>query len=162
MTALDRPGDLAVQDFVEGGRHLIIYGVVTTVYRNTILTKVAAIPGFAAKQVEDKKFKVDADYANPVSTIHGGLHRFIPFAMEDGGRIGAPGQATFRMLAKYVVAKGKAPLMSARAAPLQPPEAVAMWMRRWQQKLSGWLHLTLSRQVLRYLVPSVAIEVSYS
>ncbi len=32
-----RPGDLVVMIFVEGGRHLIIDGVVTTVYRNTIL-----------------------------------------------------------------------------------------------------------------------------
>ena len=84
-----RPGYLVVLDFVDGGRHLIINGVVTTVYRNTILTKVAAIPGFAAKQVEDKKFKADVDSANPVSTVHGGRHMHIPFAMEDGGRIGA-------------------------------------------------------------------------
>ncbi len=34
-----RPGDLVVLDFADGGRHLIIDGVVTTVYMNTILTK---------------------------------------------------------------------------------------------------------------------------
>jgi hypothetical protein len=34
-----RPGDLVVLDFAKGGRHLIIDGVVTTVYRNTILSK---------------------------------------------------------------------------------------------------------------------------
>ena len=45
-----RPWDLVVLDFVEGRRHLIIDGVITTVYRNTILNKVSAIPGFAAKQ----------------------------------------------------------------------------------------------------------------
>jgi hypothetical protein len=44
-----RPGDLVVLDFAEGGRHLIIDGVVTKVYRNSVLPKVAAIPGFAAK-----------------------------------------------------------------------------------------------------------------
>ena len=111
--------------------------------------------------MEDNKFKANVDSANPVSTIHGGRHRLIPFAMEDGGWIGAHGQATLRMLAEYAVAKGKAPPMSARATPLQPPEAVAMWMRRWQQKLSVWLHLTLSRQVLRYLATSVATGVCY-
>jgi hypothetical protein len=125
-----RPRDLVVMDFVEGGRHLTIDGVVTIVYSTTILAKVASIPEFAAKQVEDKKFKADADFANPVSTINGGRHRFIPFAMEDGGKIGAHGHATLRMLAEYAVAKGKAPPMSARASPLQLPEAVAMWMRR--------------------------------
>ena len=162
MIALAREIDLVVLDFANGGRHLIINGVVTTVYKNTILTKVAAIPGFAAKQVEDKKFKADADLANPVSTVHGGRHRLIPFATENGGRIGAHGQVALRMLAEYVVAKGKLPPMATRAAPLIPPEAVAMWTRRWQQKLYVWLHLTLSRQVLRYLALSVVVGVSYS
>jgi len=82
--------------------------------------------------------------------------------MEDGGRIGAHGQAALRMLAEYVVAKGKAPPMSARSAPLQPPETVAMWVRRWLQKLFAWLHLTLSQQVLRYQAPFVAVGISYS
>ena len=119
-------------DFAEGGRHLIIDGVATTAYRNTILQKVATIPGFAAKQLEDKKFKADADSIHPVSAQHGRRQRFIPFAIEDGGRIGAHGQATLRMLAEYAVAKGKAPPMYARAAPLQHHEDVAMWVRRWQ------------------------------
>ena len=44
-----RPGDLVVLDFAKGGRHLVIDGVVKNVYRNSILSKVAAIPGFAAK-----------------------------------------------------------------------------------------------------------------
>jgi hypothetical protein len=44
-----RPGDLVVLDFAEGGRHLIIDGVVTTVYMNSVLSKVVVIPGFAVK-----------------------------------------------------------------------------------------------------------------
>ena len=74
-----------VPDFSNGGRHLVIDGVVTTVHRNTILGKVSAIPRFPAKQVEDKKFKADADSATHVSIVHGVRHRLIPFAMEDGG-----------------------------------------------------------------------------
>ena len=81
--------------------------------------------------------------------------------MEDGGRIGAHGQAVLMMLAEYVVAKGKLPPLPARVAPLLPLKAVAMWVRRWRQRLSVWLHLTLSRQVLRYLAPSVAGGVSF-
>ena len=157
-----RPGDLVIMDFVDGGRHLVFDGVVTTVYMNSVLHKVVAIPGFAAKQVEDRKFKADADSPQPVSVQHGGRHRFIPFAMEDGGRIGAHGHAALRMLAEYDVAKGKTPPRSRSAAPPKPPEVVAMWVRRWQQKLSAWLHLTLSRPVLRYLAPSVAAGASYS
>ena len=126
-----RPGDLVVLDFANGGRHLIIDGVVTTVYRNSIFSKVASIPGYAAKQVEVRKFKADADSPNPVSTCHGGQHSLVPFALEDGGRIGAHGQAMLRMLAEYDVANGKMPPLPARAAPLLPPEAVAKWVRRW-------------------------------
>ena len=133
---MSRPGDLVVLDFAEGGRHMVSDGVVTTFYMNTILSKVTSIPGFATKQVEDMKFKADADAQHPVSSLHGGRHRLIPFAMEDGGRIGAHGQAALRMLAKYAVAKGNLPLVSARASPLSPLEAVAMWSRRWQQRLS--------------------------
>ena len=117
----------------------------------SILNKVASILGYAAKQVEDRKSKTYADSPHPVPARHGGRHTLVPFAMEDGGRIGAHGQATLSMLVGYAVAKGKLPPLPARAAPLLPPEAVAMWVRRWQQRMSVWLHLTLSRQVLRYL-----------
>ncbi len=151
----------------------VIDGVVTTVYRNYVLSKVATITEFAAKKVEVMKFKTDEDSANQVSVNHGGRHMLIPFAMEDGGRIGAHGQAALRMLAEYDVAKGKYDVaiteydvakghQAARAAPLLPPEVVAMWVRRWQQKLSVMLHLTLSRQVMRYLAPFVVVGVSYS
>jgi len=121
-----RPRDLVVLDFAEGGRHLIIDGVVTTMNRNTILNKVSAIPEFDAKQVEDRKFKADADSVNLVSTLHGGRHMLIPFAMEDGGRIGEHGLAALRMMAEYAVTKGKSPPMSVCATALMPPEAVAM------------------------------------
>ena len=122
-----RPGDLVVLDFAYGGRHLIIDGVVTTVYMNTILTKVAPILGFAAKKVEDKKFKIDADSANPVSTVHDGRHRLIPFVMEDGGRIGAHGHAALRMLAEYVVAKGMLP----QIPPWRHARLPCSPLRRW-------------------------------
>ena len=58
-----RPGDVVALDFFADGRHLGIDVVLTTVYRNTILEKVATIPGFAAKQVEDKKLQADRSSA---------------------------------------------------------------------------------------------------
>ncbi len=67
----------------------------------------AAIHGFAAKQAEDKKFKADADSSHPVAAQHGGRHMLVPFAMEDGGMIGAYGQAALRMLAEYADAQCK-------------------------------------------------------
>ena len=44
-----RPCDVVALDFFADGRHLVIDAVLTTVYRNTGLQKVATIPGFAAK-----------------------------------------------------------------------------------------------------------------
>jgi hypothetical protein len=52
-----RPGDVVALDFFADGRHLVIDTVMTTVYRNTALERVATIPRFAAKQAEDRKFK---------------------------------------------------------------------------------------------------------
>jgi hypothetical protein len=123
-------------DFAEGGRHLIINGVVTTVYRNTILSKASTVSRFAAKYVDDKTFTTNVDSPMPVSTSHGGRHMSVaPFAMEDGGGIGAHGHTTLRMLAEYAVAKGRLPPRPARAPPRLLLEAVAMWVCMWQQRL---------------------------
>ena len=80
------------------------------------------VPGFAAKKVEDAKFKADLTSAHPVSTAHGGRHTFVPFAMEDGGMIGVHRHAVMRMLAEHAVARGKLPPRSRNAAsPSDPP-----------------------------------------
>ncbi len=54
LRAADRskPGDVVALDFFADGRHLVIDAVMTTVYRNIVLEKVATVPGFAAKQAE--------------------------------------------------------------------------------------------------------------
>ena len=55
-------------DFMARGRHLIMLdGVVKTVYKKSILSRVAAVPGFEVKQVEDTKFKADQTSAHPIS-----------------------------------------------------------------------------------------------
>jgi len=97
---VSRPGDIVVLDFSDDGRHLVIDGVVTTVYRISVLDKVASIPGYVAKLVEERKFKKDADSPQPDATAAGGRHTFVPFAMEDGGRLGAHAHATLNLLAK--------------------------------------------------------------
>jgi hypothetical protein len=43
-TDRSRPGDIVALDFFADGRHLVIDAVMTTVYRNTVLEKVATIP----------------------------------------------------------------------------------------------------------------------
>ncbi len=40
-----RPGDVLALDFFADDRHLVIDAVVTTVYKNIVLEKVATIPG---------------------------------------------------------------------------------------------------------------------
>ena len=65
-------GDIVVLDYAGGDRHLTMDGVVTTVYRNNIISKVAAVPGFAAKHVEDKRIKADVHSPRPVAVAHGG------------------------------------------------------------------------------------------
>ena len=144
-----------VLDFAPEGKHLVINGVVTSVYRNSILSRIAAVPGFAAKQAEDMKFKVDADSPKPVATANGGSHTFVPFGVEDGGRMGAHAHVALRMLDEYAVSKGRLSPYAKHMPPPPPPPApphvgVALWTRRWQQRLSTWLHLILSRQVLRH------------
>ena len=136
--------------------------MVTTVYRNSILARVATVPGFAAKKVEDTKFRDDQYSTQSVLAAHGGRHTFLPFAMEDGGRIGAHGQVVLRMLADDAVAKGELPPRPRNAPHFSPPVEVSLLVRRWQQRLFPWLHLTLSRQLLRYLAPSLVTGARYT
>ncbi len=100
-----RPGDATrtrdsvVLDFAVEGRHLILDGVVTTVFRICISFRVAVVPGYVAKRVEEKNFKAESDSLRPLASIVGGRHILIPFAMEDGGRLGAHAQAALKRLA---------------------------------------------------------------
>ena len=59
----------------------------STVYKKCILNDASIVPGYAAKQAEDRKLPADKNSVAPVSTIHGGDHLFVPFSLEDGGRI---------------------------------------------------------------------------
>ena len=49
-----RPRDIVVLDYTAPGKHLLLDGVVTTVYKNTRQRETRAIPGYAAKLAEDK------------------------------------------------------------------------------------------------------------
>ena len=71
--------------------------------------------------------------------------------MEDGGTtlLGAHhALALLKMLAEYAVAQGCYSSPDSRS-PLTPPMQVSLWMQRWQQRLSTWLHVSLSQQILR-------------
>jgi hypothetical protein len=106
---------VVVLDFFRDGQHLDIDAMVTTVYRNTVLHKVSTVPGYAAKQAEDMKFYVDRTSADPIASIHGGPHVLVPFALEDGGRLGGHAHALLRSFATLVVEKVR---------PSPPPEPI--------------------------------------
>jgi len=109
-----RPGDVVVLDFFKDGQHLVIDVVVTMVYRNTILQQVSTIPGYAAKQAEERKLYANKSSAQPVASIHGGSHVQVPFALEYGGRLGAHAQALFRSFATLAIEKGRCPPLAYR------------------------------------------------
>ena len=84
-----------VLDFYGPVRNLVIdNAVISTVYRNTILSATSLIPGHVAKLAEDTQFKADEVSSQPVSCKHGGDHVLVPFDMEDGGTLGAQSRIT--------------------------------------------------------------------
>ena len=121
-------GDVVVLDFFVEGRHLVIDVVVTTVYRNTILRHATSIPGYAAKQAEDRKFLADQASTQPIAAIHGGPHILVPFPIEDGGRLGAHALALLRALATLAMDKGRRPPFAYMATGLSAPALTFLWV----------------------------------
>jgi hypothetical protein len=126
-----RHGDVVVLDFFRDGHHLVIDALVTTVYRNTMLQQVSTVPGYAAKQTEDKKVYADKSSAEPVASIHGGPNVLVPFALEDGGRLGADAQALLRSFATLAIEKGRRPPLAYRDSSSSAPTLASLWVQRW-------------------------------
>ena len=57
--------------------------------------------------MEIRKFYADKTSERPDAKIHGGKHTLVPFAIEDGGRLGAHAQAFLRTLAERVARQGR-------------------------------------------------------
>ena len=125
----------------------------TTMYMNTVLEKVATVPGYAAKQAEDKKFLAIKTSRQPISTTHEGPHILVPFAIEDGGRLGAHAQALLRALATLALARGRTAYFARGVEDMTHPMRVSLWVRRWQHRISSWLHMAISRHGVRLLCP---------
>ncbi len=114
-------------NFATESKHLIIDGVVNLVYRNSGMSRVAAVPGLAVKQAEDKKFKADADSPKPVVASNESSHTFVPFAVEDGERMGrAHAHVTLHMLIGYDVSKERLPPIARHMATPLPHVAVTL------------------------------------
>ena len=74
--------------------------------KNTRQRETREIPGYAAKLVEDRKFYVDKISERHAAKIHGRRHTLVPFAVEDGGKLGAHAHALLRSLAERAVRQG--------------------------------------------------------
>jgi hypothetical protein len=144
--------------FFADGRHIVIEAVMTTVYRNTVLEKVVTVPGYAAKQAEDRKFLADKTSSQPIYAVNGGPHILVPFAIEDGGRLGAHAQALLRSPATATLTKGRTSPFANGVELMTHNMLVSLWVRRWQQRLSSWLNLAISRHAMRLLFPDVASQ----
>ena len=101
----------------------------TTVYRNTVLWQVASILGYAVKQAEDNMFLADQTSMQPIAAPHCGQHVLVPFAIEDGDRLGAHAQTLLRALATCALAKVKTPLVARRMTDAPQPMLVSMCVR---------------------------------
>jgi hypothetical protein len=66
--------------------------------------EIRPIPGYAAsKLVEDLKFYDGMTSERPVYPSHGGRLTLVPFAVDDGGRLGAHAESFLHSLAKRAV-----------------------------------------------------------
>ena len=133
------------------GRHLVIDVALCTVYRNVILAQTCSIPGYAAKMAEDRKFYNDKKSSHPVSSKYGGDHVLVPFAMEDGrGTLGAHALALLKQLAEFFCGEWLLMLSAGQPGGSSPcPNAgLALDAPLAAPRLSTWLHVTLSQQLL--------------
>jgi len=164
---MTRHGDIVVLDYTAPGKHLLLDGVVTTVYLNTRQRETQGNPGYAAKLVEDMKCYADKNSERLVARIHGGRHTLVAFAVEDGGRLRAHAQTFLRALAKRAVSHG----CRSHSATCDPngvimrndgASHVSLWVQRWQRNISSWLHLSLSKQLLMLFCPQQANAAIFS
>jgi len=89
-----------------------------------------------SKQAEDRKLYADKSSVEHVSIVHGGPHIMVPFALEDGGRLGAHAQALLRSFAALAIEKGRRPSFAYRDSSSSAPTLASRWVQRWQQRLS--------------------------
>ena len=59
-----------VLDFFAEGRYLVIDAVVTTVYHNTIILRVASFLGYVSKQAKNRKLLAHRTSTQPIATAH--------------------------------------------------------------------------------------------
>ena len=85
----------------------------------------------------------------------------VPFAIEDGGRLGAHVLALLRALASLALEKGRRPPFAHRAHAPYAPTLASLLVHRWQHRLSSCLHLAISKHVLRLVYSDTVARLGY-
>ena len=149
-----RPGDVVWLNFLGPGQHLLIDVSITGVYRDPVLDDVSRIPGFAAKAREDAKLDEDFRSASPVSQVHGGRHRLVPFVLEEGGRFGDHALAILLEIAELGAQTGKSSRCQSRGpAPTQRLLPLTGYVSGSKRSLGGCRLLCLTLFSARHPVP---------
>ena len=88
----------------------------------------------------------------------------MPFLVEDGGRLGAHAHSLLNAPYVHQGRRSRAPYQDLNGAILRIDGAsqVSLWVQRWKRHISTWLHLTLSRQLLRLFCPKQASDAIFS
>jgi len=87
---------------------MMIDAVVTIVYRDTVIQRVASIPRYAAKKAELQRTKLQRNPSLPFMVAR--TYVLIPFAIKDDGRIVAhDALALLKALAAVALEKGRRP-----------------------------------------------------
>jgi hypothetical protein len=83
------------------------------------------------------------------------LTSFVPYAVEDGGRLGAHALALLK--ATVALEKGRQPPHHAYRFHIPPaPTLASVWTQSWRQRMSSWLHFAISKHAIRLLCPDTA------
>ena len=85
--------------------------------------------------------------------MYDGPHVLVPFAIEDGDSLGAHALSLLKALATVAEEKGWRAPLAHRAHAFSAPTLTFLWVQRWRQRLSTWLHLVISMHVMRLLWP---------
>ncbi len=70
----------------------------------------------------------DRTSRQPIAASHGGPHVMVPFAIEDGGKLGAHTQALLRAMATFALAKRLISPVERIAADAPHPIMVSLWV----------------------------------
>jgi len=113
------------------------------------------------KQGENRRLLADRCSSEPIAAIHGGPHVLVLFAIEDGIRLGANARVLLTALATVALEKGRRPPFAHHAHAFSIPTLASLWVRRWQRRMSIWLHLAISKHVIRIMCLDLATRLRY-